>query len=549
MDISKCALYDPRGCHQDIAAEIGCAFTSEGVAVLGSEHAHDAGAWFSVEEGEGRLPAVTQARVDRALHLGEVLLKTIESGSRQHSVAPAVWHLLRTVLNIALDYDSHILAWQPLWTACGDVDECVLRVVSALLRVQPSELPVSAIAQLRLHWNLGGFSSPSAQGKLSHHFLEFLAVAPEATLRLSEWLQLPLCEVGGVLAPELAQCRSLLQALERERGILVAEDGTVSIAGSGAAAPPRLHASDMWQCVKPLSSEIREALDTMSRAQLLEGSCWPAADNDYHCARVRALAGDCSGRALIDHPSASGQPILSSRQWALVSKFRLGIRLGSCRCGLKTLEEVRCASALDAFGCHALHCQTGVLCTARHSVLRSFSNRVGRSAGYAGIIEQCIPEFGLVPRKRKLADGSMQESLEAAYIDCLLTSHATQPDVLIDVTWRSPFALHLLSRSARGAGIAAADGERDKARRYKEVDGFRVSAWSCELTGCISGSLSADLRRLAVLAAEVQAERGMRASDWDKLWRGELSAIAMRACALAFDKAYTVPHGGSRELV
>ena len=112
------------------------------------------------------MPAVTQARVDKALHLGEVLLKTIESGSRQHSVAPAVWHLLRTVLNVALDYDSHILAWQPLWTACGDVDECVLRVASALLRVEPTGLPVGAIAQLRLHWNMGGFSLPSAQGKL-----------------------------------------------------------------------------------------------------------------------------------------------------------------------------------------------------------------------------------------------------------------------------------------------------------------------------------------------------------------------------------------------
>ena len=129
-----------------------------------------------------------------------------------------------------------------------------------------------------------------------------------------------------------------------------------------------------------------------------------------------------------------------------------------------------------------------------------------------------------------------------------MTSHASEQDRLIDVTWRSPLALHVLQRSARRAGVADTDGVAEKARRYKAVDGLCVEPWSCELLGRPAAELLQSLKQLSVLAAEVQSERGYRSSDWLQVCCGELSALAMRMCALALDKAYATPTGGDRQL-
>ena len=184
----------------------------------------------------------------------------------------------------------------------------------------------------------------------------------------------------------------------------------------------------------------------------------------------------------------------------------------------------------------------------RHACLRSWAQRLSRLSGFAGLLEQVVPEFGLVKRSRIDESGVKTETEEAAVVDVLMSSHLTAADRLVDVTWRSPFALHLVGRAAKQSGAAAAEGVADKRRRYRACDGVCIDAWSCELLGVPSAELLYSLRELSVLAGEVQAERGFRASDWLDAWSGEVSGMAFRLVGVALDRAYAVSHGGDRLL-
>ena len=112
----------------------------------------------------------------------------------------------------------------------------------------------------------------------------------------------------------------------------------------------------------------------------------------------------------------------------------------------------------------------------------------------------------------------------------------------------APFAIHLLAQAARRAGVAAAEGVADKKRRYKPSDGVCIEAWSCELLGAPTPELLRSLQSLSVLAAEVQAERGFRASDWVDAWTCELSAMVFRLSGVALYRAYSAVLGGDRPL-
>ena len=547
LQVEKSVVYDAAGACGPLAAELGCQYSCSGVTILGSEYAwDDAGSWFSFSESV-ELPAVVQKRLDKALGLADCLERMLVQGSYTQPVPQAAWHIARTVLNVALDFDSHCIIAQSLWAAAGKFDERVLEVVGRMLRVSEGQLPVYAAAQLRLGWKLGGWSLPSLQGKLRYSFLHFLSSAPEAALHCAEALCRPLPEVQAALGPEVRECRRLLQVLESEQGIAVSIDGEVAVVAG--AAFERLHEGDVWQCARPLACSIRQLLDARVLEQLLEGQCWPPVDHTFHAARLRALGGEVSGRALVDHPSSSGEPLASARQWVLAGKFRLGLKLGVTRCGLSTKEGERCTCVLDAWGSHALGCGQGVLVTARHAAFRKFGYDIGRLCGFAALTEQCIPQLGVTLKKRKQPDGTVLQCWESAYVDVLLTAHAGEGDRLLDVTWRSPFAADVLQRSAKVTGVAALQGERDKAKRYPAVGEVHVECWSCEITGRAGEALSAALTQMATFAAEVQAQRGYRASDWAQLWRGKLSGLAHRLLGQALDRAYALQCAGDRELV
>ena len=147
-------------------------------------------------------------------------------------------------------------------------------------------------------------------------------------------------------------------------------------------------------------SDVRRLLDERLALQLLEGACWSENSHQHHSARLRACQVEVSVRVLVDHPALSGQAIPSIRQWSLAARFRLGIELGSCRCDLQTLAGERCPQALDRWGSHSLGCSVRPLMTQRHAVFRSWAQRLSRLYGYCGIVEQCVPEFGLVWRSR-----------------------------------------------------------------------------------------------------------------------------------------------------
>ena len=77
------------------------------------------------------------------------------------------------------------------WSAGGELDERVAEVVCNLLRVARVDLPVYAVAQLRIGWQLGGFSLPALHSKLSYSLSQFQSSAPEVTARRAEELQRP----------------------------------------------------------------------------------------------------------------------------------------------------------------------------------------------------------------------------------------------------------------------------------------------------------------------------------------------------------------------
>ena len=102
-----------------MAERLGVEYSAEGVKVLGTFLENDGESWFSLLPATAALPKVSQARLEKATAFGNVLLRVLEHDNTDFAAGPAVWHLLRTSLACALDFDTHIIPTAAFATACG----------------------------------------------------------------------------------------------------------------------------------------------------------------------------------------------------------------------------------------------------------------------------------------------------------------------------------------------------------------------------------------------------------------------------------------------
>ena len=144
--------------------------------------------------------------------------------------------------------------------------------------------------------------------------------------------------------------------------------------------------------------------------------------------------------------------------------------------------------------------------------------QAGRDAGYAALLEQAVPEFGLRKRRRR-----SREVFEEAVLDVELFGHAAAPDRLLDGTVRHPATSHILSAAAKQPGAAAEEGAKCKEARYKPTAGKSVFPCAVETWGRIDGRLDRLLAELAVLASQQQKDRGLLPTRWLVKWRTLIS--------------------------
>ena len=177
-----------------------------------------------------------------------------------------------------------------------------------------------------------------------------------------------------------------------------------------------------------------------------------------------------------------------------------------------------CEENLDRFGDHAVCCNCGPYMSARHGALNAILAQAGRDAGYAALLEQVVPEFGLKQRKR---DGRIV--FEEARLDVELFGHPTAPERLLDGTVRHAAASHIVDKAATEMGAAASEGAVCKDKRYPPRGGKVVTACAVETWGYMDSRLDALLADLAVLAAGRQRERGLKPTRWLSRWRTQIS--------------------------
>ena len=254
-------------------------------------------------------------------------------------------------------------------------------------------------------------------------------------------------------------------------------------------------------------------------------------------ARLHSCSGPVSGRWLSEYP-ASWWPRIGDDSLQMALRWRVGlpvVRDGAvcCHrsCGKKCETEV-CGAVMDIFGDHCLTCNIGPFRFARHAAINSIISEAGRDAGYAVLEEQVVPE---------LCQSSLQEdgsiNVNEARLDIEMFLHPTAPDRLLDGTVRHPAAAAHLEAAAVTAGVAAARGTADKARRYPPRNGKVVICCAAETWGYISEDFDNLLAELAVLAARRQRNRGVRPTKWRSRWRTQISIRLCMAAAAAILKS------------
>jgi len=177
-----------------------------------------------------------------------------------------------------------------------------------------------------------------------------------------------------------------------------------------------------------------------------------------------------------------------------------------------------CGKEIDEYLDHCVMCNIGPFISARHARFNGTLAQAGRDAGYAVLMEQVVPEFGLKRRGR-----SGRETFEEAILDVEFFGHPTAPDKLLDGTIRHPAASHILDKAAVEVGAAAGEGVRSKMERYPPSGGKIVVPCAVETWGFADERLDELLQELATLAAQRQRDRGMVPSRWRARWRTMIS--------------------------
>ena len=125
----------------------------------------------------------------------------------------------------------------------------------------------------------------------------------------------------------------------------------------------------------------------------------------------------------------------------------------------------------------------------------------------------------------------LQTQTQRLDVECTL--HPFAADKLLDATWRHAGAQHALKGAARTDGFAAAEGEKDKAKRYPAAAGKVVTPCAAELWERPGVHFMGLLDELQALAKARQVERGLPPTRWKQRWLYEVSELGARSMAKA----------------
>ena len=490
---------------------LGSALDGAHSAVLGSSDA-------------GIPPASSTKRLQAALSLADKI-RDMLAVPLSRPVRRAAWTLLDKVLNKALDYDARILHPEVFSILAKRLDCAVQETATKI--VDAPLLQGDDVSSLRLSASRGGCDIVSAEVKSSFaHMAAACQCLPGVAQRLMDLGFDRQCISAAVDLSGVACCMHNLQALN----IYLRFDGAVI---SGERPSTLLAPEDfLWTQARKLHSSLLDAVQGNFETTLRFN--YAASERDL--ARLNSCCGPVSSRWLTEFPS-SWWPVIHDDKFITAIRFRLGLPLGpaGCRCMHAPSKdpEKYCDAGLDRFGDHAVTCNIGPHVFARHAAVNELLAQAGREAGYAGLLEQVVPELGLRQRKR---DGRIV--LEEARLDVDLFGHATAPDRLLDATVRHPAAAHILRKAARMVGAAAAEGVDAKTKRYPPRAGKSVIACAVETWGHVHGDLHALLADLGVLAAQRQRDRGVQPTRWLARWRTQLSIQLALQVSKAILNAY-----------
>ena len=184
-----------------------------------------------------------------------------------------------------------------------------------------------------------------------------------------------------------------------------------------------------------------------------------ATSEQHDRARLRSCSGVGAGAFLVCSPSVVENTEVSDAAFTHAVRWRLGLPVCASNlfCSRAYSSDSRrvCGCALDRLGDHLVCCGVGGYKTFLHSRIVAAVRAILRDSG------------ALVPDKEIFVAGRGTRPGEAARLEVEFVVAGVRR--YVDVVVKHPRARHVCCTAADQDGAAAAQGERDKLRRYPAV--------------------------------------------------------------------------------
>ena len=235
--------------------------------------------------------------------------------------------------------------------------------------------------------------------------------------------------------------------------------------------------------------------------------------------RLLSASGPNAGTSFVAPLSTPGVGY-ADRQWAEAVRWRLGIPFSgpASTCLNERSDGELCGESLDAFGNHAVSCDTGPLRIFRHNDLADV---------YAAILE----EVGAVVRQEVFVPEFSTENKEA-WLDVWAYGLPDLSDLLLDITVRHPGSSRYQPGAARQHGYTAEQATREKEEKYAAAGGrsvWTIAHESWGRIGCLAEEL---LARCAAIASRRAYRRGRMPGNPLRRWRAQLDASLHKRVAV-----------------
>ena len=297
-----------------------------------------------------------------------------------------------------------------------------------------------------------------------------------------------------------------------ELGVAISDTGRPCRTNALSGRPLGVSEVGLLDC-PPKQAEIQALLDAI-RVEKLEAledtrgkACLMHASHELAGAWLTASARDML-------KEVSDEQMLIALRWRLGMDTQCAASPCQHRYSSGDKEGQVCGAECDAKGDHACRCTVGPSMNALHDGLCDVVADFARSAGYAALREQTVPEFGTKSRWR----GAVAVQGEARLDTDLLGLWQAAP-YLLDITVRHP-----CSKSALKASSSVHEKTlRDKELAYPATGSKRVTCCSIDTFGGAGRNMMGMLALFAKLAGQRQQHRGLHPSRWYQRWRAKLS--------------------------